>query len=127
MSRALLCSIPLVVLWSACATLHDSSGPSQKARNVSVQLLAINDFHGHLEPPSGTNGRINSVEAGGVEYLATHVKNAIAQQPNTILVGAGDLVGASPITSALFHDEPTIEALNLHGAVCRVGGQSRIR
>ena len=120
--RLCLPVLPLLALLSACATLHDSSGSRQTAGTVSVQLLAINDLHGHLEPPSGTNGRINSVEAGGVEYLATHVKNAIAQQPNSILVGAGDLVGASPITSSLFHDEPTIEALNMLGlSVTSVG------
>ena len=123
MQHAYLPALPLVaVLLSACATLPDSSSPRQPARTVSVQLLAINDFHGHLEPPSGTNGRINSVDAGGVEYLATHLKNAIAEQPDSIVVGAGDLVGASPITSALFHDEPTIEALNLMGlSVASVG------
>lgn len=87
-----------------------------------MQLLAINDFHGNLEPPSGSNGRINASAAGGAEYLATHLANDIAQNPNSVVVAAGDLVGASPFVSSLFHDEPAIEALNaMHLAVSSVG------
>lgn len=83
--------------------------------NVDVQVLAINDFHGNLQPPAGSSGRIGSTDAGGVEYLATHVRNLEATNPNSIVVSAGDLIGASPLLSALFHDEPTIEAMNLIG------------
>ncbi len=87
-----------------------------------MQLLAINDFHGHLEPPEGSNGRIGSTPAGGSEYLATHLARAVAQNPNSIVVAAGDLVGASPLLSALFHDEPTIESMNaMHLSVASVG------
>ena len=50
--------------------------------------------------------------AGGAEYLATHVRMLERRNPNTLVVSAGDLVGASPLLSALFHDEPTIEAMN---------------
>ena len=82
------------------------------ASAVAVQLLAINDFHGNLEPPDGTTGRIGRVPAGGAEYLATHLKNDAAGNPNTLIVAAGDLIGASPLISALFQDEPTIEAMN---------------
>ncbi len=38
-----------------------------------------------------------------------------AEQPRHVIVSAGDLVGASPLTSALFHDEPTIEVMNAIG------------
>jgi len=82
---------------------------------VSVQLLAINDFHGNLVPPSGSSGRIGTINAGGIEYLATHIKQLEAGNKNTIVLSAGDMIGASPLISALFHDEPTIEALNLIG------------
>ncbi len=94
---------------------------------VDVQLLAINDFHGNLEAPGGSGGRIQTgvdaagkpvnVDAGGVEYLATELADLAEQQKkhNTITVAAGDLIGASPLLSAAFHDEPTIEALNLAG------------
>ena len=89
--------------------------PSGGPATVDVQLLSINDFHGNLEPPAGSSGRIGTINAGGVEYLATHVRNLEATNPNTVVVSAGDLIGASPLLSALFHDEPTIEAMNLIG------------
>jgi 5'-nucleotidase len=90
--------------------------------SVNVQLLAINDFHGNLEPPSGTGALVGSTESGGAEYLATHLKNAVNQNPNSIIVAAGDLIGASPLLSGLFHDEPTIESLNaMNLAVSSVG------
>jgi len=90
---------------------------------VSVQILALNDFHGNLEPPTSSSGCVPAVSgcpapnvvAGGVEYLATHINNLRALNPNTVVVSAGDLIGASPLLSAAFHDEPTIEAFNLIG------------
>ena len=85
------------------------------AAPVSVQLLAFNDFHGNLEPPSGSSGRIGTVDAGGAEYFATHMSRLKATNANTLVVGAGDMIGASPLLSALFHDEPTIESLGLAG------------
>src|SRR4051794_31673122 len=96
-------------------------------KTTSVQLLAINDFHGNLQPPSGSSGRIPvgpgaTVDAGGSEYLATWMDRLRARNPNTITVGGGDLIGASPLISGLFHDEPTIEAMNaLHLDVTGVG------
>ncbi|MEV0152545.1 bifunctional metallophosphatase/5'-nucleotidase [Micromonospora sp. NPDC050686] len=86
---------------------------------VDVKLLAINDLHGNLEPPSGSSGTIAGQNAGGVEYLATQLAklrgDSKKKQEHTITVAAGDLIGASPLLSAAFHDEPTIEALNLAG------------
>jgi len=79
---------------------------------VEVQILAINDFHGNLLPPGGSGGRVGSTLAGGAAYLATHIDNLEATNANSIVVSAGDLIGASPILSALFHDEPTVEAMN---------------
>jgi 5'-nucleotidase len=90
-----------------------------KPKDVEVQLLGLNDFHGHLEPttpgtiaPDPTSPRI---PAGGAEYLATHIRTKAAENRNTLVVSAGDLIGASPLLSALFHDEPTIEAMNQIG------------
>ncbi|MBC7878930.1 MAG: bifunctional metallophosphatase/5'-nucleotidase [Anaerolineales bacterium] len=87
---------------------------------IELQILALNDFHGNLEPPTSSAGCVPAVSgcpapnivAGGVEYLATHIDNLRALNPNTVVVSAGDLIGASPLLSALFHDEPTIEAFN---------------
>ena len=81
---------------------------------VEVQILAINDFHGNIEPPNltipATDG---AVPAGGAAYLASALKER--RTPNSITVAAGDLIGASPISSALFLDEPTIKALSMAG------------
>ena len=84
---------------------------------VSVRLLALNDFHGNLEPPSGSSGMITGQPAGGVEHLATQLEalRAEVNRDDTITVAAGDLIGASPLLSAAFHDEPTIESLGLAG------------
>jgi len=102
----------VALLVGAIAT-GDAEG--QKLDTVDVQLLAFNDYHGNLEPPSGSGGRIGSTDAGGVEYFATHIADLKATNPNTIVVGAGDMIGASPLLSALFHDEPSIESLNEAG------------
>lgn len=90
---------------------------------VDVQILAVNDFHGNLEPPTSSSGCVPAISgcpapnipAGGAEYLATHISNLRALNPNTVVVSAGDMIGASPLLSALFHDEPTIEAFNQMG------------
>jgi 5'-nucleotidase len=90
--------------------------PNTPPGDVNVQLLAINDFHGNLQPPAGSSGRVGATLAGGVEYLATKVKALEATNPDrTLEVAAGDLIGASPLLSAAFHDEPTIEAMNALG------------
>jgi 5'-nucleotidase len=86
------------------------------AATVDVQLLAINDFHGTLEPPTGSSGLMDGVPAGGAAYLATHVAALRASTPApTFVLSAGDNVGASPVTSGLLHDEPAIAAMNLIG------------
>jgi 5'-nucleotidase len=92
------------------------------ARNlVGLDLLAINDFHGNLEvvPPESSSGRINATPAGGVAYLASLLRQERAKSraagARPITVAAGDLIGASPLLSAAFHDEPTIKAMNRLG------------
>jgi 5'-nucleotidase len=108
----------LVASVPAAANAASSSGAAH-AQTTKIQILGLNDFHGNLEPPIGSSGRIGGTEAGGnaggVEYLATHVRALRATNPNTLFVSAGDLIGATPLVSALFHDEPTIEAFNKMG------------
>ncbi|MFE7166843.1 bifunctional metallophosphatase/5'-nucleotidase [Streptomyces sp. NPDC057616] len=105
------------------ADAHESKGGGHHGpgRYQDVQLLSFNDLHGNLEPPSGSSGRVTelqpdgttkTVDAGGVEYLATHLRQARTGHPYSITAAGGDMVGASPLISGLFHDEPTIEALN---------------
>jgi 5'-nucleotidase len=105
----------LVVLGASIVTGRDKPPVIKDRSTVEVQILALNDFHGNVLPPGGSSGRVGTTNAGGAEYLATHVKNLEATNANTIVVSAGDLIGASPLLSALFHDEPTIEAMNLIG------------
>jgi 5'-nucleotidase len=115
---AVLAAVGLLVSATAPAAVArpaDGSPAKHRATTTSVQILALNDFHGNLEPPSGSGGRIGATLAGGAEYLATHVRALEATNPNTLFVAAGDLIGATPLVSALFHDEPTIEAFNLMG------------
>lgn len=109
--KRLLISLTLIILLVAIFTPVEAA-PSG---TVDVQILALNDFHGNLEPPSGSAGRIGSIDAGGVEFLATHINQLREANRNTVVVSAGDLIGASPLISALFHDEPSIEAFNLIG------------
>jgi 5'-nucleotidase len=84
-------------------------------------LLSFNDLHGNLEPPAGSagtvsksrpDGTVEAIPAGGVEYLATSLRTARKGNPYSVTAAGGDMVGASPLLSGLFHDEPTIEALN---------------
>jgi 5'-nucleotidase len=90
---------------------------------VEVRLLAINDFHGNLRPPPGgiriadpdDKTKTVAVPAGGAEQMATLIKQLREGHPNNIFVAAGDLIGASPLLSAMFHDEPTIESLSMMG------------
>lgn len=91
---------------------------------VDVKLIAINDFHGNIEATDGMTLTIpdpadatktKKIPVGGAEYLATWIKTLQAKNPNNAVVSAGDLIGASPMISALYHDEPTIESMNALG------------
>jgi len=85
-------------------------------KTVKGQFLSYNDFHGAIDPPGGSGAAVNGTPAGGVEYLATYLKKlrteAAAEGRKTLTVGAGDLIGGTPLVSAAFHDEPTIELMN---------------
>ncbi|MBL8343095.1 MAG: bifunctional metallophosphatase/5'-nucleotidase [Rubrivivax sp.] len=108
----------VAALLAGCAT-----EPPRATGPVAVRVLAINDFHGNLKP-SASGIRIKdpadpaktvAVPAGGSEHLATAIAQLRAKNPNHIFVAAGDLIGATPLLSALFRDEPTIESLSLMG------------
>jgi len=105
---------PLLLALSAGFALAAQAAP------ISIKIIGFNDFHGTLESP-GTFGQNTSVPSasrpavGGAEYLAAYVAAAKAANPNTVVVGAGDFIGASPLVSALFFDEPAVESLNKIG------------
>ncbi|MEU3407073.1 bifunctional metallophosphatase/5'-nucleotidase [Streptomyces sp. NPDC006670] len=95
--------------------------PVAKGRTVDVQMLSFNDFHGTLEPPQGSSGTVaelqadgttKSIPAGGVEYLASGLREARKGHEYSVTAAAGDMIGGSPMLSGLFHDEPTVEALD---------------
>jgi 5'-nucleotidase len=120
---AMLAALLLVVAAPASAQHKKKRHP----KPVEIQLLSINDFHGHLDPAqSGTVTRTglpeDRVPAGGAAYLATHIRMLRHRNPHTLFVAAGDLIGGSPLVSSLFHDEPSIELMNrLHLFVSSVG------
>lgn len=102
---------------TAVAAPRDLSN-HQKNR-VAVQLLAFNDYHGHLEADAGGDGSITfegkAVVANGASYLATHLKNLRRGNEHSLTVAAGDLIGGSTFTSGVFHDEPAVETLDQMG------------
>ena len=112
-----------VALIAAFAMLLVAPASRSQGNQVAVRIIAFNDFHGHLEPgenvvelpdPSDP-ARTRRVRAGGAAHLATLVARLRAEHPQHVVVSSGDLVGASPLISGLFHDEPTIEVMNAIG------------
>ena len=89
---------------------QSSDQPGGDADDVQLRILAINDFHGNIATSSGSFGGV-----GRADYLAANLAAVADAAENSVFVSAGDLIGASPLISALFHDEPTIEAMNLMG------------
>ena len=120
----------LVAAIQSLAAVATAPCQAQTAAPVELRILAINDFHGNLRPPPGgiritdPDDRTKKimVPAGGAEHMATLVNQLRQDHANTIFVAAGDLIGASPFLSAMFHDEPTIESLSMMGlALASVG------
>ena len=111
---------------TAAGGAASSSTPASGAQDATVtfKLIALNDFHGQLRPPGsptrvpvsqGSGQGTANLPTGGAAYLASVIEQLRARNPLNAVVAAGDLIGASPLDSALFHDEPTIEALNTMG------------
>ncbi len=106
---------------SACAAQVPPQLARAPAAPIDVQILAINDFHGNIETPpeaasiTKPDGTVLKARVGGAAQLAGALEHARDGHPNTITVAAGDLIGASPLASAYFLDEPTIDSMNLLG------------
>src|SRR5216683_8442670 len=106
--RHSLCQMLAAVMLAIA--LDPASHVMAQAASVDLRILAINDFHGNLRPPAGgisiadpgDKTRKINVAAGGAEHMATLVKQLRQGAKNTIFVGAGDLIGASPFLSAMF-------------------------
>ncbi len=123
MRSPLVSGLLAAALLAGCATTSLPPVPPTATEPVKLRVLAINDFHGNLRPARGgvriadtaNPGKTVNVEAGGAEHLATAVAELRQGHNNHVFVAAGDLIGATPLLSALFRDEPTIESLNLMG------------
>jgi 5'-nucleotidase len=98
---------------------------ARPASPASVRLLSLNDFHGHLEPPAGSAGTAvdehgASVPAGGAAYVAAHLRRLAGR--HTLTVAQGDLIGATPLISAAYHDEPAVDFLGRVGVTASAVG-----
>lgn len=102
------------LLCTAGITVQAQTAPTAP---ITVKVIGFNDYHGNLQTP-GTFGVNTSIPAaqrpavGGAEYIAAYVARMKAQNPLNVVVGAGDFIGASPLISALFFDESSVETLN---------------
>ncbi len=105
-----IAGIVWVPILFAAALLASGCSTVEEPDEIPLRILAINDFHGHIATSSDSFGGV-----GRADYLAANISAARAEVENSVFVSAGDLIGASPLISALFHDEPTIEAMNLMG------------
>lgn len=102
------------------ASMLVAGAKSDVGKTLKVRVIAFNDFHGNIDGAnlnftSTVDGIPSRTPAGGVDYMAGLVKQLKAATPNSVVVSAGDLIGASPLNSALFHDEPSIETMNRLG------------
>jgi 5'-nucleotidase len=109
---ARLSVLALALLAAGCATTPP--GP------ITLNLVAINDFHGNLEPSkytytSAATGKSETLRAGGIEALSGALAAWRKEDKDLLFIGAGDLIGASPALSSMWADEPSIEAMNLLG------------
>jgi 5'-nucleotidase len=100
----------LVAVVLAAGGLAACGGTDTDARVVRLQVLGINDYHGHLERT--TPGSIDGRPAGGAEFLSAKLNELRQGKTHTLTVAAGDLIGGSPAFSGLFRDEPSVESLN---------------
>lgn len=121
----------IALLAAAEALARGASLPTQQAAQpLLLRIVALNDFHGHLEPgdnaitlphPSDPTRTI-TLRSGGAAHLATRLRQLRAEAPHSLFVATGDLIGASPLVSALFRDEPTVEAMNLMDLALNAAG-----
>lgn len=100
---------PLLISLSAQEPRPQDREPGRQEKpkprgTAKIRLLGVNDLHGNLE---------RSAESAGTAYLAAQLDRH--GRANTIRVHSGDMVSASPLVSARYHDEPTVLAMNALG------------
>lgn len=126
-----LLSLAAALLLAACATPDPKAGAPRE-----LSIFSINDFHGHIQPKSPTplmprlpdaqTGELKPQPAGGVAYLASALEKLRAPREHSVLVAAGDLIGASPQLSSLLRDEPTLAAFGDLGLVASALGNHEL-
>ncbi len=109
-------SAPMAATVPAASSKAASGAPATPAA-ITVKVIGFNDYHGHLQSPGRFAANLlvpvdQRPPVGGAEYLAAYVARMKARNPLNVVVGAGDFIGASPLISSLFHDEPAVETLN---------------
>lgn len=128
---AVVAAAAVAAVGVAAAPASAAPASGALAPTTTVRLIGLNDFHGNLQPPAGSSGRVvqsdgTTVDAGGAAYVATHVKALKAAASGSLVLSGGDNIGASPLASALFHDEPTIEFLNAIGTSASAVGNHEL-
>lgn len=120
--RGVVAAVALAALLLGCGFAGETKQyASEGEGGMSIRIIAFNDFHGNLQASNlavswpGGDGQQTSIPAGGVAHLASAIAALKRGNPRHAVVSAGDMIGASPLVSALFLDEPTIEAFNLIG------------
>jgi 5'-nucleotidase len=108
------------LLLGACTAQLAPPTPTAQRAPVEVQILAFNDFHGNLQTPDPVDvtepdGTRHKILTGGAAHLGAALAELRVGHASTITVSAGDTIGASPLISANYLDEPTIDAMNLMG------------
>jgi 5'-nucleotidase len=111
--RRLAAVLAALTLATTTAVAASGAQPDPRGQLIDVQLLAFNDYHGHVTPNDA--GTVDGVDAGGGEYLAAKLNELRTGHKYSLTVAAGDLIGGSPAFSGLFHDEPSVESLNAMG------------
>jgi len=114
----LLCCVAATLL-GACSSLPNAPASAP----VEINLVAINDLHGHLEAETKSFASVadavgappRKLKVGGIDTIGGALNAWRAEDPQLLLVGAGDLIGASPALSSIWADEPTISALGQLG------------
>jgi len=103
---------------------YDKLLDNMATQTYPVKIIAMNDFHGNIQSPASSNGGTVTlpngaagvtVNVGGAAYVATAIKTLKSAASNSVVVGAGDLTGASPFASSITHDEAAVDVLNQFG------------
>lgn len=109
-------AVTLALATTPAGAGNDRDGSKDKAKQVKLQILSFNDYHGHLEAPGGSPLGApfgdTTTALGGSEYLSTKLTELRGTNEHSLTVAAGDLIGGSTALSGIFHDEPSVESLD---------------